>query len=270
MPKTTLNWNMPTIAPRQAGGASDNLDVYRAESELASVQSAVLAADQRIAELRHAMAVLCGHAPEDFALAASPLESDPPPIPPGVPSELLERRPDVSEAERNLAAANAQIGVAKAAFFPSIGLTASAGVNSTAFDTLLHGTSREWAFAPFASLPLFQGGRNLANYERSKAAYEEAVAIYREQVLAAFRDVEDGLSDLRYLAEQGTVVGEGAAASRRAADLSLLRYQQGVADFFEVIDAERTALDNEIEAAQLRGQRFAASIFLVKALGGGW
>jgi multidrug efflux system outer membrane protein len=160
--------------------------------------------------------------------------------------------------------------VAKAAFFPSIGLTAFAGANSTAFNTLLHKSSEEWSVAPFVSLPLFRGGANRANYERSKAAYEESVALYRQQVLTAFRDVEDGLSDLRLLAAENAVTDEAASASRKAAELSLVRYKGGVADYFEVIDSERTALDAEIQAAQLRGQRHLASILLVKALGGGW
>lgn len=258
------------VRKRQAGGASDQLDVYRAQTELASAESAALAVDRRIAELRHAMAALAGRLPEEFTLEAAPLASDPPAIPAGLPSELLERRPDVAAAERTLAAANAQIGLAKAAFFPSVGITASDGFNSTAFDTLLHATSREWSLAPFVSLPLFRGGANLANYQRSKAAYEGAVALYREQVLVAFRDTEDSLSDLRYLARQGAITDEAALAARKAAGLSLLRYQRGVADYFEVIDSERTMLDTEIQAAQLRGQRFVASILLVKALGGGW
>ena len=255
---------------RRAGGASGDLDVYRAETELASAESSILAVDQRSAELRHALAVLIGTAPEGFSCDAAPLDSDPPAVPAGLPSELLERRPDVSQAERTLAAANAQVGFAKAAFFPSIGLTAAAGYNSSALDTLLRWNSREASLVPFATLPLFKGGGNLASYERSKAAYEEARALYRQQVLAALRDVEDGLSDLRYLSDQAAVVGEGVVASRKAAELSRVRYRQGAADYFEVIDAERTTLEYEIQATQLRGGRYTASILLVKALGGGW
>jgi multidrug efflux system outer membrane protein len=255
---------------RRAGGASGDLDVYRAETELATVESSALAVDQRIAELRHALAVLVGTAPESFSIEAAPLDSDPPAVPAGVPSELLERRPDVAQSERTLAAVNAQVGFAKSAFFPAIGLTAAAGYNSSAFDTLLHWNSREASVVPFASLPIFEGGANLANYQRSKAAYEEARALYRQQVLAALRDVEDGLSDLRYLASQAAVVDEGVVASRKAAELSRLRYLQGAADYFEVIDAERTTLEYEIQATQLRSARFEASILLVKALGGGW
>ena len=258
------------VRQRRAGGASDDLDVYQAEAELASVESQVLAVEQAATLLRHALAVLTGSLPEDFTLAAPALASEPPAVPAGLPSELLERRPDVAEAERRLASANAGIGFAKAAFFPSVGLTGAAGFNSNSFDSLLHANSREWSIGPFLTVPVFAGGENLADYQRAKAAYAEELALYRQQVLVAFRDVDDGLAGLRYLAAQGEALGRAATASRQAADLSVVRYQQGVADYFEVIDAERTALDNELQATQLQGQRFVASILLVKALGGGW
>jgi outer membrane protein, multidrug efflux system len=258
------------VNKRRSGGASDDLDVFQAQAELANIQSQALAVDQATARLRHALAILVGILPEDLALDPAPLASDPPPVPAGLPSELLERRPDVAAAERTLASANAQIGVAKAAFFPTIGLTAGAGFNSTAFDSLLHSNSGEWSLGPFLSLPLFQGGANRANYQRSKAAYDEQVSVYRQQVLTAFADVDDGLSDLRYLAAQAEALGRASSAAQKASDLSTVRYKQGVADYFEVIDAQRTALDNELQATELQGQRFVASVFLIEALGGGW
>jgi len=258
------------VQKRRTGGASDDLDVFQAEAELASVESQVLAVDQSSAQLRHALAVLTGSLPEDFSFTAVPLAGAPPAVPAGMTSELLERRPDVAAAERTLASASAQIGLAKAAFFPTIGLTAAAGLNSAAFDSLLHSSSREWSIGPFLSVPIFQGGATTANYQRAKAAYAEQLALYRQQVLTAFQDVDDGLSGLRYLAAQAEALGRAASASQKAADLSVIRYQQGVADYFEVIDAERIALDNELQATQLQGQRFVASIQLVKALGGGW
>jgi outer membrane protein, multidrug efflux system len=258
------------VQKRRTGGASDDLDVYQAEAELASVESQVLAVDQDSAQLRHALAVLLGGLPEDFAFTAAPLTTAPPPVPAGLPSDLLQRRPDIASAERTLASANALVGFAKAAFFPTIGLTGDAGLNSVAFDSLLHSNSREWSIGPFLSVPVFQGGLNEANYERAKAAYAEKLALYRQQVLVAFQDVDDGLSGLRYLAAQDEALGRAATASRKAADLSVIRYQQGVADYFEVIDAERIALDNELQSAQVQGQRFVASVQLVKAIGGGW
>jgi multidrug efflux system outer membrane protein len=258
------------VRKRRAGGASDDLDVFQAEAELASVESQVLAADQQAARLRHALAVLTGSLPEDFVLAATSRAANPPGVPTGLPSELLERRPDVATAERTLASASALVGFAKAAFFPSIGLTADAGLNSSAFDSLLHSNSREWTIGPFLSVPLFTGGANAANYQRAKAAYAEKLALYRQQVLVAFQDVDDGLSDLRTLAGQAEALGRAADASRKAAQLSDLRYRRGVADYFEVIDADRTALANELQATQLQGARFVATVQLVKALGGGW
>jgi multidrug efflux system outer membrane protein len=258
------------VDKRRVGGASSDLDVAQAEAELATVQSEALAVAQSRAELAHALAVLTGCEPESFSLDPTPLHGDPPAIPAGLPSELLERRPDVGQAEREMAAASARIGVAKAAFFPRIDLTAYAGLNSAALNTLFHSNSEEWTVAPLISLPLFEGGRNRADYERAKSAYDEAAATYRSRVLTAFRDVEDGLSDLRYLAAQDEALGRAADAARRAADLSNLRYREGATDYFEVIDAERTALEAEREAVELRGRRFAASVFLVKALGGGW
>jgi outer membrane protein, multidrug efflux system len=258
------------VRKRRVGGASDDLDVYQAEAELADIQSDALAVDQNAARLRHALAVLVGSLPEDFSLDPAPLASDPPAVPEAMPSELLERRPDVATAERNLASANAQIGFAKAAFFPSIGLTAGAGFNSVAFESLLHSNSSEWSLGPFLSMPLFEGGENQANYQRSKAAYDEQVSLYRQQVLTAFQDVDDGLSDLRYLASQAEALGRASSAAQSAADLSILRYKQGVADYFEVIDAERIALDNELQQTELQGQRFVSTVLLVKALGGGW
>ena len=258
------------VRTRRAGGAADDLDVYQAESDLDSVVSSQLAAAREVANLRRTLAVLSGHLPESSPLEAKPLTGEPPAIPSGLPSELLERRPDVAAAERELASANAEIGFAKAAFFPSIGLTSFAGFNSTAFNSLIGSSSREWSIAPFVSIPLFSGGRNLAAYRRSQAAYEEAVATYRGQVLVAFEDVETGFSDLSYLTEQLAAVSHAAEDAGKAADLSQARYKNGVTDYFEVIDAQRTALANQLQAVDLQGQRFVASILLVKALGGGW
>ena len=261
-------WSL--MRERRLGGASDDLEVYQAEADLASVEGDQAAVRRQIASVRHGLALLSGELPGDFRVASTPLGGEPPAVPAGLPSELLERRPDVAAAEETLAAANAQIGVAKAAFFPAISLTAYAGYHSTAFSTLLNSGSREWAVAPFVSLPLFQGGANRANYLRSRAAYEEAVANYRQQVLVAFLDVENGLSDLRTLAEQTLDLDHAAEAATKAADLSVLRYRHGVADYFEVIEAERIALADQLQAAALRGQRFVSTVLLIKALGGGW
>jgi multidrug efflux system outer membrane protein len=252
------------------GGANSDLDVYQAETELATVESTAVANDRAIALQEHALAVLVGRNPEGFAIEAAPLEGAPPFVPTGLPSELLERRPDVASAERTLAAANARIGVAKAAFFPSVGLTAFGGVNSSDLDTLLRWSSREWAAGPLVSLPIFNGGTHLANYRQAKAAYEESVATYRQQVLVAFQEVEDGLSDLRLLARQAEALERAVDASRSAANLSVVRYKAGLVSYIEVIDSQRTQLSSEISLTQARAGRLEATVLLVRALGGGW
>jgi len=259
------------VRTRYAGGASGELDLLRAEAELASAESDALAIDQRRAQLRHVLAVLCGQLPESFHFDDNPSPAFAlPTIPVGLPSELLERRPDVATAERTLAAFNAQIGVAKAAFFPSIHLVGSAGYNSTELNSLFDWPSRQWSVGPLVSLPIFQGGRNRANLQRAHAAYEEAVANYRIRVLVAFQEVEDGLSGLRYLDEQAMVTARAVTASRKAAELSALRYKSGLVSYLEVMDADRTALQNERLATQLEAQRLNGRILLIKALGGGW
>ncbi len=259
------------VQKRYAGGASGELDVYRAEAELATAESDTLSLDQRRASLRHALAILCGQMPEKFTVDESiVLPVNAPAVPIGLPSDVLERRPDVAAAERNLAAINAQIGIAKAAFFPVIRLIGSAGFNSEELDSIFGWNNRQWSLGPSISLPLFEGGRLRANYKRSLAAYDEAIANYRQSVLVAFQEVEDGLSNLHYLEDQKNVIARAVVASRKAADLSTVRYKAGLVSFLEVVDAERTALENERVATQLNSQRFLASTQLVRALGGGW
>jgi outer membrane protein, multidrug efflux system len=259
------------VNKRFNGGASDKLDVLQAETELASAESDLLVLDQQRTALRHALAVLTGQLPGQFVLNEdASWNATVPALPVGLPSELLERRPDVATAERTLAAFNAQIGIAKAAFFPSIHLIGSAGYNSDELSSLLNWDSRQWSLGPFVSLPIFQGGRNVANYDRAKAAYEEAVGNYRQSVLVAFRDVEDSLSSLRYYDDQAAVLSRAVSSSRDAANLSTIRYKAGLVSYLEVVDAERTALANERIAEELNARRFTVSVLLVKAFGGGW
>jgi multidrug efflux system outer membrane protein len=252
------------------GGANSDLDVYQAEAELATVEDQAAAVDQAVAEQEHALAILVGQNPEGFAIAAAPLDSTVFPVPVGLPSDLLERRPDVANAERTMAAANARIGVAKAAFFPSIGLTALAGANSSDLNNLLNWGSREWALGPFISVPIFSGGANTANYREAQAAYDEAVANYRQQVLVSFREVEDGLSDIRILSRQTDILDRAVKASSGASNLSIIRYKAGLVSYIEVIDSQRTQLQSEISLAQARAARLSATVLLVEALGGGW
>ena len=185
-----------------------------------------------------------------------------------MPAGLLERCPDVSTAERQLASANAKIGIAKAAFFPVLTLTGSGGYLSADVDSLFRWDSRQWTLGPSLSLPIFAGGRNRANYRRSKAAFEETVAHYRQQVLVAFGDIENSLSGTRHLANQAAAQQRAVASSRRALELATERYRSGIVNYTEVIDASRDALQADRGNQQLAGQRLAAAVQLIKALGG--
>jgi multidrug efflux system outer membrane protein len=187
-----------------------------------------------------------------------------------LPSDLLERRPDIAAAEAALAAANARIGVAQAAFFPSIALTGSAGYASGEIDRLFQADSRIWSVGPSVYLPLFQGGRNRANLQRSRAAYEESVALFRQRMLVALREVQDALTATQLLATQAAAQERTVVAARRAAQLAQTRFEAGFVNYFEVIDAQRTVLSAERATAQLTAQRLLTSVALIKALGGGW
>jgi multidrug efflux system outer membrane protein len=263
------------VRSRFEGGIGNELDVARAETELAMTEAEAALLAQRRAELENAIAILVGANPATFKLAAIENAKDnwnpqPPAVPAGLPANLLERRPDVAEAERQLASANARIGVAKAAFFPTLNLTGLGGYVSADLDTLFKWDSRTWSIGPSLSLPIFAGGRNRANYRRSQAAYDEAVARYRQQVLVAFGEVENSLSDIRHLTDQATAQQRAVANARRAATLATDRYRAGIVSYLEVVDASRDALSTERANAQISGQRLAAAVRLIKALGGGW
>ncbi len=255
------------------GGIGNELDVARAETELATTEAELASLRRRRGELENAIAVLVGEHPSGFKLSAlSDAEWNPipPTVPAGLPADLLERRPDVAQAERDLASANAGIGVAKAGFFPVVRLTGSGGFVSGDIETLFNWESRVWNFGPSVSLPIFAGGRNKANLARSRAAYEETVAKYRQRVLVAFADVENSLSSLHYLGQQAAAQKRAVASARRAAELARQRFTGGVVSYLEVVDASRGALLAERNQAQIVGQRLIASVQLIRALGGGW
>ncbi len=251
-------------------GEVGQLDVSRAETELASTQAEAVGLEKQRSELEHALAVLAGQPASEFSLASAPLDLTPPAVAPGLPSSLLERRPDVAAAERQMAAANARIGVAKTAFFPAFSLTGSAGYASAEASALFDWNNRTWALGPAISLPIFEAGRNSANLKRTRAAHEEAVARYRQQVLVAFAEVEDALAGLRILAEQAEALSRSVEASQQASDISDKRYRAGLVSYLEVVDTQRTALQTERNAVQILGQRLQTSVLLIKALGGGW
>lgn len=259
------------VASRRSSGAATDFDVARAETELAATEAESFALTNRRAALQNALAVLLGEAAPSYQLSAVSTQlSTPPMIPAGLPSELLERRPDIAAAESALAAANARIGVAKAAFFPAISLTGSFGYASGDVDRLFQADSKLWSIGPSLYLPIFQGGRNRANLARNRAAFEESVALFRQRVLVAFRETQDALTATQLLADQAAAQERAVAAARRARELAQTRYDAGYVNYFEVLDAQRTLLAAERAATQLGAQRLVNSVGLVKALGGGW
>jgi multidrug efflux system outer membrane protein len=262
--------NLTLVESLHRGGADSAVDVAQAETELSSAEADLVGLDLRRAQLENALAVLCGQSSSGFSLAETTRLYQPPAIPVGLPAVLLERRPDVAQAERAMAAASEGIGIAKAAFFPSIQLTAAAGVESVDLKSIFNWESRAWSVGPNLSLPLFEGGRNRAGLQRAQAAYQEAVAQYRSQVLAAFHEVEDGLVGLRLLKAQFEAQMRAVDGAKKVADLALIRYKEGLASYLEVVVADRTALENEILAYDLNGQRIVTTVQLIKALGGGW
>jgi multidrug efflux pump len=258
---------------RYNGGIGSDLEIAQAQTQLATTQAEMAALAQRRDELENAIAILAGQDPTSFKLAGFTMPGwrpQLPQIPAGLPADLLQRRPDVAAAERQLASANAKIGVARAAFFPVLTLTGSGGYLSGDVDSLFNWNSRTWSIGPSLSLPIFAGGRNRANYKHAWAAYDEVVANYRQQVLVAFGDVENSLSDIRHLADQDSAQEQAVKNARRAADLATDRYRSGIVSYIEVVDANRDALSAERANTQLVGQRLIASVQLIKALGGGW
>jgi outer membrane protein, multidrug efflux system len=223
------------------------------------------------ADLEHALAILCGLPAPSFALAVNPLgEVSPPAVPPGLPAQLLARRPDVAEAEQNLVAANAQIGVATAEFYPRFTLTSTAGFESADIASAFTWQSRVASILPSVSIPIFQGGRLVANLEATQARYRQAVAAYTNQVLVAYGDVEDALTDLHAFTDEVGSLREAVSASRDYLRFAQAQYKFGLVDYLIVIDAERTLLANQLSLAQTVNLQIGASIQLIKALGGGW
>ncbi|MGA3171105.1 MAG: efflux transporter outer membrane subunit [Chthoniobacteraceae bacterium] len=270
-----------TIATREDGlgiakerlnaGLTSELDVTRAEAELADNQADLYGLQRSRQEMEDALATLLGCPASDFRLARRALiDTRLPNIPPGLPSSLLERRPDVASAERQLAADNARIGVAVAAFFPVIQLTGAAGFESADAGDLFAWQSRIWQIGPSITLPIFEGGRNMANLRAAQARYREQVDTYREQVLTAFQDVESALGDLHTLSDQSDAQERAISAAVRSLELSNSQYGKGAVNYLDVLDAQRTLLSDERTSVQLLGQKLQATVLLIKALGGSW
>ena len=255
---------------RLQAGLTSELDVQRERAELAGNEADLAAAQRARAEMENALATLVGQPASVFRERRHELHADPPHIPAGLPSELLERRPDVAQAERELAANNARIGVAVAAFFPRVTVTGAAGFESATIIDVLSPGSRLWQIGPSVSIPIFEGGRNQANLDAARARYDQQLARYRGQVLQAFQDVENALVDLRLLAQQSEAQNRAVESAQRTLQLANQSYRQGASTYLDITDAERTLFNDQRVSAQLLGQRMQATVQLIKALGGGW
>ncbi len=255
---------------RHNQGVASGVDVAQAETQLATVRAQSTDLGVSRAQFEHAIAVLTGRPPAVFSLSTSQAGIVPPAIPVMLPADLLQRRPDVAAAERSVAAANAQIGVAKAAYFPALSLSASGGLESSMLSTLLSWPSRFWSLGPSLVETIFDGGRRRAATEQATAGWEQSVAAYRQSVLSAFEDVEDNLAALRILAQEAAEQAAAVEAAQRSLDLANSRYQGGITTYLEVITAQTAALANQRTAIELLTRQMVASVLLVKALGGGW
>jgi len=255
---------------RFASGVASQADVVQAETQLKTTQAQAIDVGVQRAQLEHAIAILMGQAPSTFTLPPAPLAAIPPAIPVGVPSELLERRPDIAAAERRVAAANAQIGVAVAAFYPTVTLNASSGFESSSLAQWFTAASHFWSVGPGISQTVFDGGLRHAQTDAARAAYDATVATYRQTVLTSFQGVEDNLAALRVLEEENGVQDDAVKAAKKSVDLTTDQYKAGTVDYLNVITVQTIALTDEVTAIQIRGRRMAAAVLLVQALGGGW
>lgn len=262
------------IEARLNGGLSNELDVSRARIARADAQADLHEAQRQRNLLEHSLATLVGVSPSDILMPAAVPASDlpqPPAIPVGLPASLLAQRPDLSASVALLRSANAQVGVAEGAFYPSLTLTANFGYASESLRELAQGGSRQFSLGPFAlSLPLFDGGRNQANLSLSKARYQEALANHESKLLNALREVEDALSDTQQRERQAQAQEQAKQAAARAYLVAQARYERGVSNYLDVIDAQRSALSADRAAAQIRTQRLLASVAVARALGAGW
>jgi len=252
------------------GGLSSRAEVAQAKTQLETTRAQDVGVAAARATFEHAIAVLAGRTPESLKLAFVPLAMSPPVVPVGVPSQLLERRPDIAAAERRAAEANEQIGIAHAAFFPTLLLTASGGFLGGSPVNWLAWPSRFWSVGPLVAETLFDAGRRRAVEQGAAAAFDEAVANYRQNALSAFQEVEDNLATLRVLEEQAAAQQVAVDAARQSLDLAMNRYKGGLVTYLDVVSAQSIALQNEFTAVDILRRRMDASVQLIKALGGGW
>jgi len=257
-------------ATRVSSGVASDLDVAQAETQLYAIQAQLMDLGVERAAFEHAIAILIGKAPADLTIPPVTLNTSPPPVPLGLPSELLERRPDIASAERQVAAANEQIGIATAAFYPNLSLTGGGGVESSSLAKWFTLPSRFWSVGAQLAETLFDAGRRRGVVAEQQAAYDATVAAYRETVLTAMQQVEDNLAALRILAREADKVQQTIQAASRALDISSAQYRAGTADYLTVITSQATLLNADVTAITLLTRRLSASVLLIEGLGGGW
>jgi NodT family efflux transporter outer membrane factor (OMF) lipoprotein len=262
--------NLQLTQDRFRFGVASRSDITLAQTQLAGAQAQAADIQVTRAQLEHAIAILSGQAPASLTVAGSQIAAPPPPIPVAIPSLLLERRPDVAASERQMAAANANVGIAQTAFYPTLTLSASAGFLSTNLASLFTYASRTWSAGPSVSQTLFDFGRRGAQLQATEAAYDVTVANYRQTVLTAFQEVEDDLSTLHHLSEEAVIQDRAVKAAQEALALELERYRAGTDSYINVITTQNIALGDQLTAVVILQRRMAAAVDLVKAVGGGW
>ncbi len=256
---------------RYSSGIASKSDILQAETQLKNAQAQSTDTGVQRAAMEHAIALLVGKAPSELTIPAKPLTGTPPNMPAGLPSELLERRPDIASAERLVAAANAQIGVAEAAYYPTLTLSASGGFEASKIAQWFAWPSRIWSLGPaMVQQTLFDGGLRRAQTEQAKASYDATVASYRQTVLTAFQEVEDNLAALRILEQEAGIQDEAVNAAKESVEVTRNRYKAGTAGSLDVIVTQAIALNAEITAINIQGRRMASGVLLIQALGGGW
>ena len=266
----TLQKGLDLVKSRHSGGIASGLDVAQEETLLNTTRTQATLLQQQRKEFEDAIAVLVGKPAPDFHLPARELAAEPPNIDTAIPSDLLERRPDIAESERQMAVANAQIGIAKAAYYPSLVLYGQGGWNSQYISQLLNAESGFWALGANVAQDIFSGGALHAQVQYQQAGYDATVANYRDTVLNAFREVQDNITGLEVLASARQSQADAVDSAKRQLDIATSRYVGGLVNYLDVVSAQQNLLSNEQEAAIIQGQRLVTSVLLVKALGGGW
>jgi len=271
--RTTLqlyDQSLQLTKDRMQAGIASGADVAQAQAQYDSTRAQWIDIGVGRAQFEHAIAVLTGQPPAALSIPPNPLAALPPPVPVGIPSELLERRPDITAAERQMAAANEQIGIAQSAYFPTVTLNATGGFASSSLASLLTWPSRFWAVAPSLAATLFDAGKRHAQVDLQRAAFDGSVALYRQTVLTSFQQVEDQLAALRILAQEAEAEGQAVAAAQEALDIANEQYRAGTVDYLQVIISQTTLLQARRTALDILTRRLVASVLLIEALGGGW